>query len=136
MARRNSDSGRQAIIWLATTYIVLIGAAASAFVLFAAAEQHQGPWIVWGGCFAGIMFVLIVFNIRWEEPLNQLKFWLSFQNRRDPADEYQAARRSIHAREKYGTNVPPSVDSVRDAADHGGAWVPRSSASKRQRKPS
>lgn len=50
MARRNSESGRQAVIWLATAIVVVIGAAATAFVIFAGTDQIEQPLIVWG-CF-------------------------------------------------------------------------------------
>lgn len=131
MARRNSDSGRLAVIWLATAFIVVIGAAATALVIFAGTDQREVPFLVWGGCFSGLILILILSNIRWEEPINQLKFWLSFQDRSDPTDLYRAARRRANSRDQYGSNAPPSVDSVRDAADHGGAWVPRSSTRNR-----
>ena len=130
MAQR--DYGRQAVIWLATTIVIVLGASSTAFVVLFATENNTVPLIVWGGCFAAIVLVLLIVNISWEEPVNQLKFWLSYQKRGNAEDEYSAARRRIHAREKYGTNEPPSVESVRDAANHGGAWVPRSSATRRR----
>jgi hypothetical protein len=126
MARNNSDSGRLAVIWLATAVVVVLGAAGTAFVVVFAAETNIGALLVWAGCFTTVILALLIFSIRWEEPVNQLKFWLSYHSRGNPADEYVAARRRIRSREKYGGNEPPSVDSVRDAANHGGAWVPRS----------
>ena len=129
MAPRKSDSGRQAIIWLATLYIVLIGAGASAFVIVSAAEQPQGPLIICGVIFAGLTLMLLAFQMRWEQPMNRLKFWLSSQRRSDPTDDYRVARRRIklrEAQEQLGGNGPPTVESVRDAANHGGAWVPHS----------
>jgi hypothetical protein len=59
---------------------------------------------------------------------------LSAQNRDDPADAYHAARRQAKTREKFGSKEPPTVESVRDASDHGGAWVPRSSTESRKRR--
>ena len=133
MSRRNSDAGRMAVVWLATVVIIVIGAFASAFVIFASTEQVQVPMTIWGCSFTGLFLVLFLMNMRWEEPINQLKFWLSWSDRNDPTDGYRAARRSIEMREQYGTQAPPSVESVRDAQDHGGAWVPRSSSGKRSR---
>ena len=137
MAGRNSDSGRQAVIWLATSFIILIGAAATAFVILAATRETQNQffvWLVWGGCFSGLSLILVVISIRWEEPINQLKFWLTYQERSDPTDLYRAARRREKEREELGGNQPPTIETVRDAAEHGGAWVPRSSSKQRPRK--
>lgn len=126
MSRRNSDAGRMAVVWLATVIIIFIGAAASAFVIFASTDQVRIPLTIWGVSFAGLFILLFIWSIRWEEPINQLKFWLASRDRHDPTGGYQAARRSIQMNEEYGSNTPPTVDTIRDAANHGGAWVPRS----------
>lgn len=126
MARRNSDSGRQAVIWLATTYITVIATGAAAFVIIAVTEKPDGPLWILGGSVSGLLLIMMLMNISWDEPVSQLKYWLSAQERHDPTKDYSAARRRIASREKFGGNAPPSIDSVRDAADHGGAWVPRS----------
>ena len=135
MAGRNSDSGRQAVIWLATSFIILIGAAATAFVILAATREAQDQyfvWLVWGGCFTGLCVVLILISMHWEEPINQLKFWLTYQERNDATDLYRAARRRQEVRDELGGNQPPTIESLRDAAEHGGAWVPRSSGGKQR----
>ena len=131
MARRNSETGRLAVIWLATAFVVVIGAAASAFVIFAATDKRQFPLVIWGIALGGLVIALISHSLRWDQPIGRLQTWLLAQNRSDPTDEYRAARRSIRLREQLGNNEPPSVESVREAANQGGAWVPRSSASPR-----
>ncbi len=136
MARRNSDSGRQAVIWLATAYTALIGTAAVAFVILVFSEQPQIPLIVLGSTLAVLTLLVVILNLRWEEPLSHLRYWLLAQDRSDPTDDYRAARRRIRAREQFGDNEPPSVDSIRDAANHGGAWVPRSTSNPRTPKKS
>ncbi len=134
MARRNSESGRQAVIWLATAIVVVIGAAATAVVIFAGTDHVEQPLIVWGVSFSGLIFVLFCMNFRWDQPVSRLHLWLSSQNREDPTDAYRAARRQAQTREKFGSNSPPTIETVRDASDHGGAWVPRSSTSAQSRK--
>ena len=134
MARRNSDSGRYAVIWLATAYIAVIGAGASAFVILVASDQPQGPLIVLGSSLGLLAVVLLILNIQWDQPISHLKLWLTAQNRSDPTDDYRAARRRIEAREKQGENRPPTIESVRDAAEHGGAWVPHSTGNDRRPK--
>jgi hypothetical protein len=125
MANWKSDSGRIAIIWLATAYVVVIGAAAAAFVIIVGAEHFEWPMVIWGLAISGLVIALISLSLRWSQPMGQLQTWLMAQNRSNPTDEYRAARRSIRIREGLGTNEPPTLESVRDAANHGGAWVPR-----------
>lgn len=133
MARRNSETGRLAVAWLATAFVVVIGAAASAFVIIAATEQPHQPLIVWGIAFGGLTLVLFLMNMGSDRPFGKLQVWLSAQNRHDPTDEYRAARKRIQSREQYGSNGPPTLESVRDSADFNGTWVPRSSTSSRTR---
>lgn len=134
MSFRNSDSGRQAVIWLATTIIFVIGAAASCFVILASTDQTEIPLMIWGCSFAGAGLMLYLMNMSWSQGSETLKLWLSMQDRRNPADEYEATRRRIHMNEEYGSNQPPSVDSVRDAASYGSAWAPHSSTSAPRRR--
>jgi hypothetical protein len=134
MAGRKSESGRLAVIWLATTVVIVLGASGTALVVVALAQDRNAALTVWGACFAVVVLVLVILNVRWDEPVNHLKFWLSYRERGNPADEYVAARRRISSREKFGTNEPPSVEVVRDAANHGGAWVPRSTVSRSRHK--
>ena len=120
MARRNSETGRLAVIWLATAFVVVIGAAASAFVIIAATDQTRQPLIVWGVSFAGLILLLLLINIRSDRPFGKLQVWLS-------------ARRRLQSREQFGSNEPPSIESVRDAADFNGTWVPRSASGSQSR---
>lgn len=133
MYRRNSDSGRQAVSWLATAFVIVIGAAAAMFVIIAGTDQLEWPVIIWGVSIAGLVLMLISLSVRWDRPTGKLHTWLFAQNRTDPTDIYRAARRSIRAREEMGTNQPPTLESVRDASNHGGAWVPRSNSTVRSR---
>lgn len=131
MVQRNQESGRQAVVWLATVFVIVIGAVASGFVVVVSAEGDRWPLIIWGGCFSGLLLLLFLFNLRWDEPIRQLKLWLSSQTQNDPVDHYSVAKRRMEAREKYGTNKPPSVESVREAQQDARRWVPRSSSTDR-----
>lgn len=122
------------MIWLATAYTAVIGAGAAAFVILVASDQPQGPLILLGSSLAVLSVFLLILNIRWEHPIAQLKYWLLAQNRSNPTDVYRAARRRMEAREHYGDNKPPTVESLRDAAEHGGAWVPRSTVDRQPKR--
>jgi hypothetical protein len=127
MSRRSTDSGRQAVVWLATTFVIVIGAGASAFVIFAGTDRPERPFMIWGLSFAGLVLLLAGLNLRWEQHLSRLRVWLMSYDRSDPTDVYRAARRSAKSREQFGSNQPPSIETVRDAAKHNGAWIPHGS---------
>lgn len=122
-----------AVSWLATAFVIVIGAAAAMFVIIAGTDQIEWPMIIWGVSISALVFTLISLSLRWDQSTGKLQTWLFAQNRNDPTDIYRAARRRIRAREEMGTNGPPTLESVRDAADHGGAWAPRSNAPVRAR---
>lgn len=126
MARRGSDSGRYAIIWLATAYTCFIGLAPVCVVILVASENPQTQLIVVSSALAVVgLFVIYKFT-RWQSPVNHLSYWLFAHERNNLTDIYRAARRRKKAKEEYGNNPPPSLESIRDAAEHGGAWVPHS----------
>ena len=129
MSRRNSDSGRMAVAWLATAFVIVIGAAASIFVIVFATEERKGPLIVSAIALSSLVMILVSLSVRRDNPVNRLHLWFSAQNRSDPTDDYRAARRRIKDREQLGQNEPPTVETVRDAATHGNAWAPRSAVS-------
>ena len=129
MSRRNSDSGRMAVAWLATAFVIVIGAAASGFVIVFGTEAPMGPLIVSAIALSGLVMVLVSLSVRRDNPVSRLHLWFSAQNRSDPTDDYRAARRRIKAREQLGQNEPPTVETVRDAANHGNAWAPGSAVS-------
>jgi hypothetical protein len=131
MPRRGSDSGRYAVIWLATAYTAFIGLAPVAVVIVVANEHPEYQLLAICGAVAFIVLWILFSHIRWDGPVNRLSYWLFAHERNDPTDAYRAARRRIASREQYGNNQPPNLDSVRDAANHGGAWVPRSNIERR-----
>ena len=90
MGRRNSDSGRQAVIWLATTYIAVIATGAAAFVIVAVTDKPDGPLWILGGSVSGVVLLVMLMNIPWDEPASQLKYWLSAQKRHNPTEDYSA----------------------------------------------
>jgi len=118
-----------ATAWLATAFIIVIGAAASVFVIVFVTDERKGPLIVSAIALSSLMMILVSLSVRRDNPVNRLHRWFSAQNRSDPTDDYRATRRRIKAREQLGQNEPPTVETVRDAANHGNAWAPRSAVS-------
>jgi CHASE2 domain-containing sensor protein len=129
MSRRNSDSGRMAVAWLATAFVIVFGAGASLFVIIFATEERKGPLIVSAIALSSLVIILVSLSVRRDNPVSRLHLWFSAQNRSDPTDDYRAARRRMRAREHLGQIEPPTVETVRDAANHGNAWAPGSAVS-------
>lgn len=128
MRRRfSTDSGRQATTLLASAFVVLLGATATAAMLLAVVEQPGWrDWAVWGATFGGAVLLLhslhrpIATRFRWQS----LGFWLQMQDRTDPLATYKFRKRRSNRQEPYGTNQPPTLESLRDADDSPVRWVP------------
>ena len=136
MAKRKSDAGRSAVIWLATAYTCFIGLAPVCVVILVASENPQVQMIGIGIMLTLVMMFVIYKSIRWEGTANRLSYWLFAHDRNSATDIYRAARRRKRQREETGNNEPPSLESVREAASHGGAWVPHENVERRRPKKS
>lgn len=123
--RRNSELGRQAVVWLATAFVILIGAAACAFIILASVEQPSQPFLVWGAAFGGIIVVFALVAVPRDKRQGNgwLRLWLA--SRRTPRHVLRIGRKRP-APTQFGTNAPPTLDSVREAAEQNVTWVPRS----------
>ena len=124
--QRNPEPGRQAVLWLATAVVMLIGATGCAVIILAAVENPAFHLALWGGLF-GCAAVLMIwssiprdrnFSKRW------LRFWLFARDRSDSRHVLRVGRKQRTGTIEFGNNAPPSVDSVRDAAELNVSWVP------------
>lgn len=123
--RRDPDLGRQAVLWVATVFVVLIGAAACTFIILVTVEHPSRHLIVLGAVFASIVLLLIRMAMsrdtkggnRWM--LN----WLIGQ-KPDSRQVLRIGRKRRKEARDYGKNGPPTLDSVREAAEQSMTWVP------------
>jgi len=122
--RRNSELGRQAVVWLATAFVILIGAAACAFIILASVEQPSQPFLVWGATFGGLIAVFAFIGVSRDKRQGNgwLRVWLA--SRRAPRHVLRIGRKPT-APAQFGTNAPPTLDSVREASEQKVMWVPR-----------
>lgn len=133
--RRNPEHGRQAVTLLATALVLLLGAAATAFMVLAMTERATWrDWAAWGSLFGGVsLFLWSLHRPKdkgrgWEE----LTFWLRRQDRSDPLSDYRFRRRPRTGPSPHG-NKPPTLESIREAAEAGVHWVPRGPQPERKR---
>lgn len=133
--KRNSESGRQAVTWLATAFVVVIGAASCAFIVLGAVDRPTGPLLVWGGLFGGIVFLLASLAIprNTQQGKSWFRLWLSSRDKTDPTQVYRVGKKRSPATMPLGGNEPPTLESVREAAEQGASvrWVPHGNPSDR-----
>ena len=126
--RRNSEPGRQAVMWLVTAFVVVAGAASCAFIIVAVVDQPTKPLLVWGSLFGGIVLLLISMAVPRDTQIAKkwIRFWLASRDKTDPNQVYRVAKKRNSAEMPLGTNPPPTLDSVREAAEQAASvqWVP------------
>lgn len=127
--RRNSTPGRQAVTWLATAFVLLIGAVATAITLLSVSERAGWrDWTVWAILFAAIILMLWSLSGTGEKNGAAVLYsWLRVRRRDDPLKLYKPAlKRHLSDSRPLGSNGPPTLESVREAAESAVTWVPHS----------
>lgn len=131
--KRNPEAGRQAVLWLATAVVVVIGAASCAFIILGAADSPTKPLLVWGGLFGGVALFLgsLAVSRDGKKGKSWLRMLLASRDKTDPTQVYRVSKK--RAATPLGTNGPPTLESVREAAEQGASvrWVPHGSAPER-----
>ena len=130
--RRNSEPGRQAVMWLVTAFVVVAGAASCAFIIVAVVDQPTKPLLVWGSLFGGILLFLISLAVPRDTRIAKrwIRFWLAARDKTDPNQVFRVGKKRNSADTPLGTNQPPTLESVREAAEQGASvrWVPHGSS--------
>ena len=126
--RRDPEAGRQAVTWLVTAFVVVAGAASCAFIILAVVDQPTKPLLVWGSLFGGILLFLISLAVPRDTRIAKrwIRFWLAARDKTDPNQVYRVAKKRPSAEGPLGNNQPPTLESIREAADQGASvqWVP------------
>lgn len=129
--RRNPETGRQAVLWLATALVVLLGAAGCAFVIVVGADHPERHFWIWGGIFGGLMLLLITMaRTRQQTPGRWLLHWL-VREKAHPRNVLRIGRKKPPA--DFGKNGPPTLESVREASEQNIKWVPHGAPPNRSR---
>ena len=124
--RRNSEPGRQAVLWLATAFVVLIGAAACAFIIVVAVEHPSRHLLVLGAIFGGVVLLLVSMAVPGDKHAGRrwLRLWFAMRDRTKPGHVLRIRRKRRSEKAEYGTNSPPTLESVREASEQNVSWVP------------
>lgn len=132
--RRNPDHERQAVSLLATAFVVVSGAAATAFMVLAVAEKVTWTdWLVWGAMFGGVVLLILSLLQPREKHISwyKLGFWIGTRDETDPLATYRFRKRRTQSEGALGTNQPPTLESVREAAESTVRWVPHGTVPER-----
>jgi hypothetical protein len=125
--RRNPEAGRQAVTWLATAFVFLIGAVATAVTLLSVSERAGWQdWTVWAMLFGGVLLMLWALSGGEKAGPAALYSWIRVRHRTDPLTVYKPSLKRHGDARPLGSNGPPTLDSIREAAESGVQWVPHS----------
>ncbi|MBM82629.1 MAG: hypothetical protein CMJ78_18860 [Planctomycetaceae bacterium] len=120
--RHNRDTGRAAVSIFATAFVMTIGLMVCLSIILSAAQDPQVPLMVCCGIFVGTAVLLSLLRLR---PSENGEFWLFelFKNR-TPFDrgDLEAGKKKKPKIKTYGTNEPPSADSVRKIKRQLSTW--------------
>ena len=126
--RRNSEPGRLAVTWLVTAFVVVAGAASCAFIIVAVADRPTKPLLIGASLFGGVVLMLGLMAVPREKQIakNWIRFWLASRDKTDPNKVYRVGKKRSSAEMPLGANQPPTLDSVREAAEQAASvqWVP------------
>jgi hypothetical protein len=134
--QRDPHAGKQAVVWLATVFVFIIGAAATAFMILSMTDRAGWQnWTVWAISFAGI--ALLLWSIHSPKEAKQTKgwlgMWLQAADRSDPLRDYKFRPKSRPPGEPLGSQQPPTLESIRDASQQTIKWVPHGPPNGRKR---
>jgi hypothetical protein len=135
--QRDPELGRRAVTLLATAFVVFIGAVLTAFTVLSAAE-HAGwqAWAVWAFLFGSVIWMLwCLVEQPDQRPSLLQQFWSRARRRVDPLTLYKPRRRRFNPETPWGSNQPPTLESLREAAqESSNTWVPHSVPDRERKK--
>ena len=123
--RSPRGSGDQAAAWLATVFTLAGGLFACVFVVVTSGEPPGRPMLV----AIGVITVLLLLSwlLRDKPPearQESLRLWHWWKKKENKTCEYTPRPRKRSRQNQDGNNQPPTLESIREAADDQRTWVP------------
>lgn len=119
------DNGRKAVSLLATTFVLVGGLVVCLFIFAVAGERPSLTVVRWGGYY--LVAIMVVWLLRDRDPQqagDRNHFWLLGRARKQETAYSPAAMRQVPRVVRYGTNQPPTVETIRMLKDDADDWVP------------
>ena len=118
-------SGDQAAAWLATVFTLAGGLFACIFVVVTSGEPPGRPMLVAIGLIILLLLTLWLLRDKPPEARQQsLKLWFWWKKEETDGYEYKPRPRKRSRNSDYGTQSPPTLDSIREQVDDQRTWVP------------
>ncbi len=124
--KTDRDAGRTATALMATTFVFAGGLIACLCVSVAFADDYLVPVLTCLGTLGTAMMLLWMLRLERAQSRTDRSFLEIFRRPKEDDEllRYQPLRMKRHQPQIYGSNEPPSAESVRELADNARTWVP------------
>jgi hypothetical protein len=122
-----NDSGRNAAALLASVLVIVGGLFACVMIALVFAQK---PMVPLSACVLYLSTVVLMLWLGRERPRSQggvgasVFQFLRTRKHEDYVPHYKPRRRRGHVNQVFGTNDPPTAETVREIADTSRNWVP------------
>lgn len=126
MQKIGNELGRKAAAWLATCFVVVGGLATCIVLSVLFFEKPLVPLAWIGGVTGGVALLFWLLRDRKEDAgsLSLMAWVLRGRDSTHAKVVVRVSKKRDEAPVEYGTNLPPSVDAIRQAANDSKTWVP------------
>ena len=123
--RSPHGSGDQAAAWLATVFTLAGGLFACVFVVVSSGEPPGKPMLIAISMIIVLLLTLWILRDKPPEARQQsLRLWHFLKKKEADDYEYKPRARKRSRNSDYGTQSPPTLESIREQADDQRTWVP------------
>lgn len=124
MSSRRNETAERAVMVLATAWVLLCGAAASAFLILNGSSTPTQTLLTFGGCAAGGGIVLWLLRDR-QPGMPRASIFSWFRRKKEQTSHYKLALRKTARDPHEPPPAPPTAERVRQLKEEGlGTWVP------------
>ncbi|WP_298867427.1 hypothetical protein [uncultured Gimesia sp.] len=123
--RSPHGSGDQAAAWLATVFTLAGGLFACIFVVVTSGEPPGKPMLIAISMIVVLLLTLWLLRDKPPEARQQsLRLWYWWKKKESDSYEYEPRPRKRSRSADYGTQTPPTLESIRERVDEHRTWVP------------
>ena len=124
----NRDGGRDAVSWLATGFVFLLGILFCGFIILVYANEPRKPVMVLAGVFLSLALMMWLLREKPKEAIaEQEAKWFGIFAKPKVVSTLKLTRRKKPKIVEFGTNVPPDAQRIREikeVSDGMKNWVP------------
>src|SRR5712691_2830700 len=133
------DGGREAVSWLATGFVFLLGILFCGFIVLAFANEPKIPILVLSGVFLTLAVLLWLFREKPRKTIEEHEArWFGIFSKPKITISLKLTRHKKPKIVQFGTNQPPTVEGIREIrelTDGMKNWVPPKTDPQHEPKP-